>query len=1067
MKNIDKEEFRIHFVFNAAIVLVIVFGTLYTIYRGQTADNAYREFHLRQASEIAMTIHPDMAKKLSFLPSDTLLPEFHQIRRQLKAYSKIIHNEIYSLGLSQGILHFGPESHARDEKYSSSPGLIFKQPSPEDFGIFIDGRPSFTGPVTDEYGTFISSMVPVLDPANQQVIMVIGLDDDTTEWQKTVLKAKLTPALLTLFILLLVISAYIYTLKKTKNQGRGKPLFLEALIIGITGLFISTVVAVIDYDKGLEKRTRLFEIQATPYLDKLRTEFHNIELNQFFIRNFFTSSQKVDSTEFQDFFHPVVFDNPNVTYLWAPWGVNKKGTPSCRVRYHAPNENLILPYGFDLYAVPIYRKAMKTARSLSRSVAVKPVSDLPLDSLSGIRITFFPVFKPGNIEQDSGFIVTVLDFKDIMKRVIHPGVGLQPEVALDLVEIDSAGQMNTIFREGVSEEASNSFFTPGKNYHENHKIAFLSYFNSTFAAIAHENEWFIRENVRSIWWIPGLFLFILSLILAYIIHLQRKKQLVLDQEVRKKTSALQSAKNEAEINALRFRKMIESAPLAIIIVDPEGIPRYINKSFERLLGYKQQDIPNPETWWTKTCPNPEYREKILKEWSENFASSKQTGDVFLSERSYQLNAKGGETKEVLIAATYILDDLLLIFTDVTPLNKANQELLVAKQKAEESDRFKSILLLNLSHELRTPLTTIVGYGNLLFNGLTGTEDRKMARYIIHSGNLLLNTFNAIHKLARLESGNQAPESVMVNVSVLIKNQLEQFRDIAKTKKITLRENLRDNVLLSTDQEMLQDILSFLIDNAVKFTSAGYVWIALEMNEEQEGKNRVEISIKDTGIGIPVEKQEQIFMAFRQVSEGMGRSYGGIGLGLTLTKKFCDLLGCEIQMNSIPGTGTTFTLIFHSGVPGQEEKPETHPEMELLSLPVTPHETDSDKPRILIVEDNPANAELAARFLGKDFSTDTAYNGLLAVKYAFQNPYDLILMDINLGSEMDGIKTTSEIRSLKNYSRVPVIAVTGYSTPDEKDYILNQGLDDFLSKPYTRDELLYIVNKHLQLSSQKP
>lgn len=1067
MKNIDKEEFRIHLVFSTAIVLAVVFGTLYTIYRGQTADDAYREFHLRQASEIAMTIKPDMAKKLSFFPSDTLLPEFHQIGRQLKAYSKIIDHDLYSLGLIQGIFHFGPESHSSGRSNSSPPGIIFKQPSPEDFGIFIDGRPASMGPATDEYGTFISSLAPVLDPSTGQVIMVIGLDDDVTEWQKTIMKARLVPALLTLFMLILIISTYIITINRKRKHGRGTPLFLEALIVGITGLFISTVVTVINRDKELEKRTHLFEIQATPYVDRLRAELHSIELNQVFLSDFFTSSQKVDSEEFQEFFHPVAFDNPDVTYLWAPWDVNNSGTTSCKVRYHSPEENHILPDGFDLYAVPIYLKAMKTARSLSRSVAVKPVSGLPPDSLSGVRIAFFPVFKPDHTDQDSGFIVTVLRLRDIARGVIHPGMGFLPEVAINLVEIDSTGQTMTVFAEEVSEKAACSVFTPGKEFFKNYKIAFLSYFNSTYAVIAHENERFISENERSFWWIPGLFLFSLSLVLAYIIHLQRKKQLALDLEVRKKSSALQSATNEAETNAFRFRKVIDSAPLAIIIVDPEGKPRYINQSFERFLGYEQQDFPNPEAWWTKTFPNPEYREKIQKEWRENFNSSKQTGDVFLSERSYRINAKGGETKEVLIAATYILDELLLILTDVTALNKATQELLAAKHKAEESDRFKSILLLNLSHELRTPLTTIVGYGNLLYNGLTGTEDRKMAHYIIHSGNLLLSTFNAIHKLARLESGNQAPERVMVNVSGLIKNQLEQFRDIAKTKNITLRENLRDNVLLSTDPEMLQDILSFLIDNAVKFTTAGYIWITLEMKEEQDGKNRVEISIKDTGIGIPVEKQEQIFMAFRQVSEGMGRSYGGIGLGLTLTKKFTNLLDGEIQLHSIPGTGTTFTLIFHGGVVGQGEKPETLPVMELHSLPVTPRETDSDKPRILIVEDNPANAELAVRFLGKNFSTDTAHNGLLAVKYAFQNQYDLILMDINLGSEMDGIKTTGEIRGLENYGGVPVIAVTGYSTPDERDYILNQGLDDFLSKPYTRDELLNIVNKHLQLSSKKP
>jgi len=388
---------------------------------------------------------------------------------------------------------------------------------------------------------------------------------------------------------------------------------------------------------------------------------------------------------------------------------------------------------------------------------------------------------------------------------------------------------------------------------------------------------------------------------------------------------------------------------------------------------------------------------------------------------------------------------------------------IAINKAEESNRLKSALLLNLSHELRTPINGILGYGDILRDQLREPELKKMASHISNLGQKLLVTFSSMLQLSKLEAEKSQPDYQVCNLGNLARGEVIKFRPQAALKKITIKEDIDVNIMLRTDPYMFSDILFFLLDNAVKFTEGGYIWVIIHQVRENDTR-KISVSVRDTGIGIRDEQLKYIFDAFRQGSEGISRSHSGNGMGLTLCKRFVDLLGGQISVDTTVGTGSTFTLTFTSA----EEIMTPASTETSLELQVSAVESAVDipipedhKPHVLVVEDNPANAELVVQYLKRQFHVDVAFNGKLALKYAWQNRYEIILMDINLGSEMDGIQTTKEIRTMENYDKVPVIAVTGYSTDAEKNQILDAGLTDFLSKPFRKEDLLAMVDKWIK------
>jgi len=473
-------------------------------------------------------------------------------------------------------------------------------------------------------------------------------------------------------------------------------------------------------------------------------------------------------------------------------------------------------------------------------------------------------------------------------------------------------------------------------------------------------------------------------------------------------------------------------------------------------GYLPHQIDNTFDWWSQRL-HPDEKKKILAEFNA-FLKSKE--DIWKSEFRFA-NGDGGYTW--IAGSCCVLRDssgkayrAIGSMNDISQLHRAQDDLLISKQLIEESEKLKSSLLDNINHELRTPMNGILGFADLLLDNIEKPETRIMAENIVHSGRRLLNTVKSIMDLAQLSSGKYPIHLRLVDLSLVVGDFLPTHTKMAADKRITLLSNVDNAVIAKVDTAGLQNIINHLVNNAIKFTLKGWVEVSTTYIKVDKILKPA-IIIKDTGIGISKEKQKIIFNDFRQESEGRDRSFQGAGLGLSLVQKIMDLMDGEIILESEPGVGSTFTLIFPAT--------SLSPKLKVTDFPVVSveknmklEEISPEDLKLLLVEDDKINAELTSFYLEGIASVDIAYDGETAIELAKQNSYSAILMDINLGIGMDGFEATKIIRGMINNKDVPIIATTGYTLYDEIQLINNSGFTDYLPKPFSRQELLSTIGK---------
>lgn len=244
--------------------------------------------------------------------------------------------------------------------------------------------------------------------------------------------------------------------------------------------------------------------------------------------------------------------------------------------------------------------------------------------------------------------------------------------------------------------------------------------------------------------------------------------------------------------------------------------------------------------------------------------------------------------------------------EITERIRIEKELIAAKERAEQSDKLKSVILANMQHEFRTPLIGIQGFSNILMEEITNTEHLDMLNGIYSSGQRLLNTLNSVLFMSKFESDIISMELKAFNLSQLINNIIPPFQMAALEKNLEFKLNLGDELILKIDADMFSQAIINLLDNAVKFTKTGHISVSIE-KDSTDGKEWGLIKISDTGIGINDSEQEVIFKAFRQGSEGFTRQYEGNGLGLTLSKKMIELMNGKITLESKVNSGSTFTV----------------------------------------------------------------------------------------------------------------------------------------------------------------
>jgi len=527
----------------------------------------------------------------------------------------------------------------------------------------------------------------------------------------------------------------------------------------------------------------------------------------------------------------------------------------------------------------------------------------------------------------------------------------------------------------------------------------------------------------------------------------------------RKQAEIALRKNEQQMRSI-FEAMNEGFSIQEVICDESGKPydlRIIeaNSAFERLNGMKNKD--------TLGRTLRELFPQSDSDWIERYANVGLTGEPIHFEAMlgpqeiyYKVNAFQTE-----------LGRLGVMYTEITGRMLAEQELLLAQEHAEESDRLKSAILANISHEIRTPMNGILGFADLLKEpDLTGEEQQEYISIIEKSGARMLNIINDIVDISNIESG-----AVKVSVSETdVNEQIEliytHFKPEAEVKgiQLSIKNTLpAKEAIIRTDRGKIHVILTNLVKNAIKFTNGGSIEIGCvstgsttdslgSVSEPAE----LQFYVKDTGIGIPKDRQEAIFERFIQADIDNTMARQGVGLELSIAKAFVEMLGGKIWVESEEGKGSVFyfTLPYHCEpeeinvipkvVPADYTKNRVNPEVSGL--------------KILIAEDDEASEMLIGiivKMLGKEIIK--AQTGVEAVEVCCNNPdLDLILMDIQM-PVMGGYEATRRIRQFNK--DVVIIAQTAYGLSGDREKAIAAGCNDYIAKPIIKDELLALIKKH--------
>ena len=407
--------------------------------------------------------------------------------------------------------------------------------------------------------------------------------------------------------------------------------------------------------------------------------------------------------------------------------------------------------------------------------------------------------------------------------------------------------------------------------------------------------------------------------------------------------------------------------------------------------------------------------------------------------------------EIGILATsfnQMTDTLELNMHHIIELKEAEGKLKREKERAESSEKTKQLFLAKMSHEIRTPMNAILGFAKLLEETLTAKEQQEYIQIIIKSGNDLLVILNDILDFSRMEAGKLNFESVPFNLRDIIGTTILMMSAKSKQKDIDLNFEVDGKIpqRLLGDAVRLNQILLNLVSNAIKFTEEGSISIKVICLEQSEDRILLDFSVKDTGMGIPPEKQETIFESFEQVTNDTTRSFGGAGLGLSIVKQLVTLQNGEIFVISKPGQGADFhfRLAF---VRLDDAASKAIPEK------TTTANASGKGIRVLVVEDNLVNQMLVLKVLKRQgFETDMAENGLIALDKVENNDYDIILMDLQM-PKMDGYEATQKIRSLTTDKKdIPIMALSAHTFKGEYERCIAMGMDDFISKPFDINEL---------------
>ncbi|MEA1956592.1 MAG: FIST N-terminal domain-containing protein [Campylobacterota bacterium] len=593
--------------------------------------------------------------------------------------------------------------------------------------------------------------------------------------------------------------------------------------------------------------------------------------------------------------------------------------------------------------------------------------------------------------------------------------------------------LEKIFREFATISPSVGFFTYGEFFYSKDESSLLN-ITTTALFLNEKNTKLISSKTKDAFLSPNH----LSSVDKATYHL-----------IDYMTKELEQREKEVLFNKQRVDEYIDAINSTLIIskTDKKGIITYTNDKFEKISGYTKDELLGKAH---NIVRHPKNKPEIFKDmwriiqsgkiWHGSFANMKKDGSVYYVTSS--IIPIHGINKEII--------EYMCIREDIT-------ELVEARLNAEEAKASQETFFANMSHEIRTPMNGILGFADLLLETKLDTQQNKYIDIIHNSASTLLNIINDILDFSKIKNQKVILESIEMDSIRELENVCELLNSLAGKKSIKYTKKFDKNMApyIYGDPTKLKQVITNLISNAIKFTPEnGKVKFKTKVIKDTLDKQTIRFSIKDSGIGIPKDKQALIFSAFTQANASTSREFGGTGLGLSISKSFVEAFGGELKLKSKEGKGSTF----YFDIEFKTCKKIDTKKIEFMDKKESEIRTISNaKLKVLIAEDYEVN-RILMELIFKDYDIEPSFalDGLEAVEKVKNNRYDIIFMDINMPN-MNGIEATKKIRKLSK--DIPIVALTANIIKDNEEKFLNIGMTESLGKPIDRIQLQKILFKY--------